>query len=67
MEGGGAGNRTAAGSDRVLLLFQRALRVDDATARFYLEEGGGDVREAVALFHRDREWEEGRRLRGGRR
>eukprot|EP01023_Acetabularia_acetabulum_P030179 TRINITY_DN28398_c1_g1_i3.p1 TRINITY_DN28398_c1_g1~~TRINITY_DN28398_c1_g1_i3.p1 ORF type:complete len:304 (+),score=34.39 TRINITY_DN28398_c1_g1_i3:138-914(+) len=39
-----------------VITVQQALKIDEGTARFYLEESGFDSREAVAAFRQDEEW-----------
>eukprot|EP01026_Neomeris_dumetosa_P022104 TRINITY_DN1914_c0_g1_i1.p2 TRINITY_DN1914_c0_g1~~TRINITY_DN1914_c0_g1_i1.p2 ORF type:complete len:257 (-),score=31.23 TRINITY_DN1914_c0_g1_i1:496-1266(-) len=39
-----------------VITVQRALKLDQATARFYLEENGYNFREAVAAYRSDEEW-----------
>ncbi|GJP43082.1 hypothetical protein CLOM_g2579 [Closterium sp. NIES-68] len=57
----------ARGTAQVVSLLQRALQVDEATARYYLGESVGDVRAAVALFMEDQQWERAQAHAGERR
>ena len=52
-------------SSKVVELVQKALGTDAATAAFYLDSAGGDVRAAMAAHEEDQRWE--RSMKGVRR
>eukprot|EP00775_Hariotina_reticulata_P005719 gene5719-5959_t len=42
---------------KLCVLLGRSLHVDESTAKFYLEDAGGDVKAAMEAFAQDLAWE----------
>ena len=53
-------------ADKLTVLLQRALGIDAATARYYVRTANNDLRQAMALFQEDKQWERAARRQGQR-